>query len=99
MRSRELITENKLGNYIQVSKNMPDADFWIIRRGTPDKVGKPVKEYNPEHFGIRVTSDGLLPDYLFYALENVWQKGYYEPTGTTNLVGIRSSDIKDIKIG
>jgi hypothetical protein len=50
----------------------------VIRRGSEDKVGKPVKE--SEHIGIKVTAvDKIDPKYLFYLMEYVYMKGYYKP--------------------
>jgi len=73
-----------------------------VRRGSENAVGEPVKKYNPEHFGITVTrKDLLMPDYLYYAMLNVYNQGYYKPLakGTLRLVNIRKDDILNIPIG
>jgi restriction endonuclease S subunit len=89
-----------LGSMISVKLNDPDADFWIVRRGTIERVGSPTKEFNPENYGITVTSKEMLPQYLFYALQNVHGQGYFKllARGSIKLVGIRADDIKNIKV-
>lgn len=91
----------KVGDFISVKLNDPEADFWVVRRGTEGAVGTPTREFNPEHFGITVTSEALLPDYLFYALQYIHHQGYYKPLarGSIKLVGIRADDIKNIRLG
>lgn len=91
----------KLAAIATIRTDYPDAHFWIIRRGSADQCGKPVKVFNPEHIGIRVErTDLLLPDYLFYALTNVHGSGYWKSvvTGTLSLVNIRVSDVRDIEM-
>jgi hypothetical protein len=99
---KNFLAESQLKNYIEVSTKNPNADFWIVRRGSSETVGKPVKEYNPEHFGVTVTrKDRLVPDYLYYALLNIHTQGYFKPLarGTLKLVNIRKEDILSIPIG
>lgn len=104
MRDLTKLFENesaKLGDYIKVSVNDPNADFWVTRRGSKETVGKPSREFNPENYGITVTSKDLLPDYLFYAFMNLHNQGYFIPLakGTLRLVNIRADDIRNIRIG
>ena len=101
-RFKEYIAESRLKNYIEVSTKNPDADFWVVRRGSEKTVGKPVKEYNPEHFGITVKrTDILNADYLYYALLNIHMQGKFKglARGTLSLVNIRKEDIENIQIG
>jgi hypothetical protein len=91
----------KLSDVATISVGDQDADFWIIRRGSEIQVGRPVREYNPEHIGIKVNrTDLLLPDYLYYALMHVHQRGYWKgvATGTLKLVNIKVSDVKNIAL-
>lgn len=77
------------------------ADFWIIRRGTPDQVGRPVRDYGQEHIGLSITAlDQIYPDYLFYVMEHLWRQGYFKQKarGSTRLVNIRVNDVLDIAI-
>ncbi len=92
----DVITLNDLAH---VSTNMEDADFWLSRQNDMDKVGKPTKVYNKNHIGIKVTSDKILPTYLFYAMENLYNQGYFRQmaTGGRKIVHIRTADVKKIK--
>lgn len=86
----------KLGDVAKVGVNMPDADFWVVRRGSEREVGRPVKTFNPEHFGIKVTR--LDPGYLYYALAHLHGQGAWKlrAHGTLALVNLRASDLRDI---
>lgn len=95
------LNESKLSYFTDIKTNFKDADFWIIRRGSADKVGKPVKEYDSESIGIKVTdTNKILPDYLYYWFYHIWQQGHWKQlaTGTTNLVNISTSDIKQLSV-
>lgn len=89
-----------LGDMITVSTKNKDADFWIVRRGSRESVGSPTREYNPEHFGIKVTSDKLDPSYLFYMMQYLHSKKIWEgvATGSLKLVNIRKEDVLNIPI-
>lgn len=79
--------------------NFQEADFWITRRGSLKTCGKPTRQYNPEHIGVKVErTDLLLPDYLFLCFEWLHSQGIWEPlaTGTLELVNIRVSDVRSI---
>lgn len=91
----------RLKDIADVKVGMEDADFYIIRRGDKKQVGKPVKDYNPEHIGIKVTrTDLIVPDLLFYSLLNLYMQGTWEQkaTGSLKLVNIQTSDIKNIAL-
>jgi len=91
----------KLSDVSTIRSNFPEAHFWIVRRGSVEKVGEPVRVFNPEHIGIRVERvDLLLPDYLFYALLAIHQQGLWQQvaTGTLSLVNIRVSDVRSIEL-
>lgn len=90
-----------LSEKAEIKTNFPEADFWIVRKGTENKVGTPTKNFSPEHIGIKVTSDDLLPDYLYYAMQYIHSTGYYRPLshGTLKLKNIKVSDVANIKLG
>ena len=100
-----LETESKqrtLGDVLRVGTNMEDADFWITRRGTIDTVGHPSKEFNKEHFGVKITNPEILdPRYAYYMMQHLAHSGHYRglATGTTDLVSIRKEHITDIPLG
>lgn len=93
--------EMKLSDVATIRTDFPEAHFWIVRRGSAERCGEPVRVFNPEHIGIRVNrTDLLLPDYLFYALLHMHQSGQWKAiaTGTLSLVNIRVSDVRQIEL-
>jgi hypothetical protein len=91
----------QLGDYISVSIADTEADFWVIRRGSPNRIGRPVRLYAPEHYGIRITArDKLDPNFLFYMFEYLANQGYFRSKmiGSTNLVNIRKDAITSIEL-
>jgi len=95
------IASSYLKNYAEIKTNFPDADLWVIRKGSLETVGKPVNDFSPEHIGIKVIDkEALLPSFLYYALESVYASGYFKrlANGTTNLVHIRAQDVADIPL-
>ena len=90
-----------IGDLVDFKTNFEDADFWLIRKGSENTVGKPVREYSPEHIGVKVKDgENILPDYLFYLFTTLQNKGVFTQMakGTTRLQNIRVSDIKKIPI-
>jgi len=90
---------SRLKDYAEIRTNFSDADFWIIRKGSVGTVGTPVKEFSPEHIGVKVTdTEVLLPDYLYYAIMNMHASGAFKVAamGTTKLMHIRAEDIANI---
>ena len=90
-----------IGLLCTVKTAMPDADFWLTRKGSKSTVGTPTKEYSPENIGIRVErTDILLPDYLFYMMQFMQQRGMFGnmATGTTQLVSITTGQVKAIAL-
>ena len=59
--------------------NMAAADFWVIIKGPVELIGTPVKEFAPEHIGVRVfRPDIIIPEYLFYAMKQLHSQGYFK---------------------
>ncbi len=91
----------KLSDLAEIKTNYPEADFWLIRRGSVKQCGKPVRTFNREHFGVKVRrTDILLPDYLYYVFLHFHSSKMWEPLthGTLNLVNIQLQDVKNIKL-
>lgn len=90
-----------LSQIAEIKTNFPEADFWIIRKGLENKVGSPTRKFNTENIGIKIISNNLLPDYLYYAIDYIHSIGYFKSicSGATRLKHIRVSDIKNIKLG
>lgn len=101
---RKVRNMNKVINLSELAKiktNFPEADFWIIRQGSEDKVGSPTRKFSPEYIGIKVTSGLLLPNYLYYAIEYLHSSGYFKSlhSGTLMKKHIKVSDVKNIRLG
>ena len=99
---KNIFINMKLKDVCVFSTEFPDADFWLIRQGDIDEVGKPTKEYNEDYIGVKVRrTDLVLPDYLYYVFMYLNSQKLLAKlaTGTTNKMSIRISDIKEIPIG
>lgn len=98
--------ENYEGNVLKISDiadvqvNFPSADFWLTRKGSDKEVGKPTKNFDQEKIGIKVKSDKVDANYLFYVFMYLHSKGFFEKEsfGMTNLKNIRTSTVRDIKL-
>lgn len=88
----------KLKDIISIKIDNPNADFWIIRRGSSSQVGKPSREYSKEAYGVTITHPDILTEYLFYLMQYVHSTGYYKGSGVTRLVNIKASDILDLEL-
>jgi len=90
-----------LSDVCSIKTQFKDADFWIVRRGSLKTVGLPVRDYNPEHIGIKVVkTEILLPDYLYYCMMHVHSQKVWEPlaNGSLSLVNIKVSDVRNIRL-
>ena len=86
----------------EIKTNFPEADFWLIRKGDEETVGKPVKKFVPQHIGIKVIKTDILDSkYLYYVFEYLYSsKELIKYTkGVLNLKHIIIDDIKNLKIG
>ena len=54
-----------------------DPDFWIQLKG--QNAGRPLREKIPNSIGIKTDPDLLVPDFLFYTLEYLFQSGAFLP--------------------
>lgn len=91
----------KLSDVATIKTNYPDADFWLVRRGSLKTVGLPSYEFNPESIGIKITrTDLVLSRYLYYCLLHLHSSGRWEPlaTGSLSLVNIKVSDVRNIAL-
>ena len=91
----------RLSDVAIIKTHFEDADFWLVRRGSLNTVGQPVREYNPEHIGVKVTAtELLLPSFLYYWFMHLHNSEAWQPlaNGTLNLVNIRISDVRAIRL-
>ena len=89
----------KLSDVATIKTNFPDADSWIVRRGSLKTVGEPSYTFNHESIGVKVTRpDMVLSRYLYYCFLHLHQSKVWEPvaTGSLSLVNIKVSDVKNI---
>jgi hypothetical protein len=91
----------RLKGHTDIKTNFPDADFWIVRKGDATAIGKPTREFSPEHIGIRSRNHNILPDYLYYAFEAAHSQGHFRQyaTGATKLENLRVRDIENLSLG
>lgn len=92
---------SKFGDLVKIGTNMEDADFWITRVHDSKNVGKPTKEFQPHHLGVKITAtDRLDPQFAYYLMHHVHGSGYFasRARGMGNRVNIRKSDVSDIPI-
>ena len=90
-----------IGDLVDFKTNFEDADFWLIRKGSENTVGKPVREYSPEHIGVKVKEGApVIPDYLFYLFTMLQNRGVFTQMskGSLRLRNIRVSDIKNLPV-
>ena len=92
---------SKLGHVAKIGTNMEDADFWITRVHDSKNVGKPTKEYQPHHLGVKITAtDRLDPKFAYYLMHYIHGTGYFSERarGVGNRVNIKKSDVSDIPL-
>jgi hypothetical protein len=92
----------KLKDLCVFSTEFPDADFWIVNKGTEEEIGSPTKTFDPEYIGVKVTrTDILVPGYLYYAFMYLKQNGVLSNLAkeVNGKMIIKISDIKEIPIG
>ena len=91
----------RLKDVATIRLDFADADFWLVRRGSLETIGQPIKTYSPYYIGIRIEQTALiLPDYLYYVFMHLYQVGQWKPLahGTLSLVHIRTEDVRNIAL-
>ncbi len=89
-------------NIAKVKTNFPEADFWLVRKGSELDVGKPTNIFKPQHIGVKVERlDIIYPKYLFYVVHHLHSIGYFKRrcNGTLSLKHITVNDVEKIKLG
>ena len=65
-----------LDKYVTLKKDMPEADFWIVCKG--DYAGMPIKEFKPEHIGVKVAQIVFLsPSLVFDQTQKYFHAGVF----------------------
>jgi hypothetical protein len=90
-------TENKSCFDWIVRNNYPQADFWLINKGSLQKLGQPLKEFEPFLTGIKCPAL-ILPDYGYYLCLHLHQQGMWEKyaIGSISWKNLRLKDIKSV---
>ncbi len=85
-------------NLFEVKTNFPSADFWLINKTCINKIGEPVKEYQPYLIGIKCNEQFIFPSYGFYLCLHLYQSGIWRgyANSTINLVRLRVSDVRNV---
>ncbi|MEG4044584.1 hypothetical protein [Microcoleus sp. Pol17_C1] len=80
-----------------VKNNFPEADFWLINKGSKHKLGEPVKEFQPYLTGIKCPAL-VLPDYGFYLCLHLQQQRLWQQysQGSLNLQHLRLKNVKEV---
>jgi len=87
-----------IGDLCEFKTNFPDADFWLVKKGSRNEIGKPVKTFSPENIGVKVIrTDVLLPEYLYYVFMNIQNQGVFYMLADVNDGGKRIISIDKLK--
>jgi len=80
-----------------IVRNNADADFWLINKGSEQKLGNPVKEFEPFLTGIKCPAL-INSDYAYYLCLYLHQQGTWEKLalGSTRLKSLRIGDIRKV---
>ena len=80
-----------------IRNNFPEADFWLINKGSLQSLGKPVREFQPYYTGILCPAL-IHPNYGYYLCLYLHSIGTWNSYGhgTTNLCHLRISDMSHI---
>jgi len=91
-----------IGDVCIFKLNFSEADFWLVRKGSEEMVGTPIKTFSPENIGVKIIdTDVIDPVYLYYVFLYFNKSGKMKQlaNGSLRLKHISISDIKKIKIG
>ena len=92
----------KLCDLCDLKTDYLDADFWVVRKGPLDELGKPTKKYHSDYIGIKVIEkDLLLVDYLYNIIEDYYKSGVFKrfAVGNQTVKNIGAEDIANFRIG
>lgn len=80
-----------------VRNNYPEADFWLINKGSEKSLGKPTREFKPYLTGIKCPTL-VLPDYGFLVAVCLHNQGFWcqYAMGCIDLKHLRLSTIKNV---
>jgi len=93
----------QLKQIMEIRTNFEDADFWLVRKGSENMVGKPTKEFSMEHIGPKLNNAGQSiadPQFLYYYFmflhgQGIWSK---LSKGMGRLRHLSVSDVKSFSM-
>ncbi len=97
----ESLMERQIHDVASVVPTRPDANFWIVRNGNAEEVGRPVKEYSPNHLGVTIMTDDIDEEYLYYYMMSLHltnRMGEMSTRGGADQYTISAHDVRNIKI-
>tara|TARA_Y100000310_G_C20367966_1_gene662138 strand:+ start:31 stop:312 length:282 start_codon:yes stop_codon:yes gene_type:complete len=87
----------QLKKLADIRTNFEEADFWLTRKEGEQKIGTPVREFNKEYIGVKVTAhEKIIPDFLYYLMETVANTGYWSKF--TEDEDLRVDNVKDLEL-
>ena len=104
----QIYLKMKLSELCDIRYNFPNADFWIIAKGSENKLGMPVEDTEDyqNKIGIKVKDEALdilYPKYLYYIFSHLYSEKYWQKNsliyGSLNLKNLRVEDVKNLRIG
>jgi len=92
-----MATENKSAFNWIIRTNFPEADFWLINKGSAKSLGKPVKEFEPYLTGIQCPAL-ITPEYGYYLCVHLHSIGIWQSysRGSINLQHLRVYDVREV---
>lgn len=102
--SKSQITESsnmKIGDVVSVVQGNEDADFWIVRRGSVENLGKVLDQYDPNAFGITIKDSEMLDvNYAKYFFKYLHMRGTWaqHSHGSLRLVHITKEDVLNLPL-
>ena len=89
--------ENKSAFNWVIHTNFPEADFWLINKGSAKSLGKPVKKFEPFLTGIQCPAL-IDPEYGYYLCLHLYSINTWSAysCSSINLKHLRIRDIKEV---
>jgi hypothetical protein len=79
------------------------ADFYVQRRGSNHRLGRPHRTFNPHDFAIRIKDkyrEAFTPAWLYWNMYELWRSGYWRKYGhgTLLLQNITAQNVRDLDL-
>lgn len=89
-----------LGHIANIDLNMPNADFYVVRKGNQFQLGGVTSNFDPAHFGVKITDPRIDPKNVRSALEDIHASGAWQMPGTspTSVKILKHDHLRNIPI-